>query len=222
MTEKLSEIELTDLRVALNAKNSISTANEELNKNLKDTLLRFYLTFNIFESLFYNKPQWVEEHQGKKTRTISNKKRREKIQSFCNKHDYPLKPSAGNHSNDGTFINVISLQEHFREVYLIKKGSWIWTERGESLKQSKYNPGGLSPSSLDKLKSFLLCEVTEKENKQKSIEDALFLCYFFRNNLFHGTKEINKLNNYEKDFKKIEAFMTGLMRYLAANNAPKF
>lgn len=73
------------------------------------------------------------------------------------------------------------------------------------------------------LSDFLHADIS-KDKKQKAIaiSDALFLCYFFRNNLFHGTKHIYQLKDYIDDFIQIENFMTSLMKYLAQNESEKY
>lgn len=61
-----------------------------------------------------------------------------------------------------------------------------------------------------------------ERNKKYAIKNALTLSYTFRNNLFHGQKDIRDLEVYEDDFEEITDFIVSLMKYLDEINADEF
>ena len=61
-----------------------------------------------------------------------------------------------------------------------------------------------------------------ENNLKYAIQNALTLSYVFRNNLFHGKKDITDLKKYEKDFIVISDFIISLMEYFDETNANVF
>ena len=94
------------------------------------------------------------------------------------------------------------------------------SERFNSLRENEYNKNGFSNKEFNHLYDFLNEPITQ--NRKYGIKNSLFLAYKFRNNLFHGKKDIRYLEEYEDDFEVITDFLVSLMKYLYEIGAEDF
>lgn len=170
----------------------------------KDVVLQFLFTFNIFESEFFMEPKWDNSKSGNKPEFKSVRERVNEIQDLCNENNYTL-----------DFLE--NFQSHFSSIYIEDKK---WTERFRSLEKSNFNKNGYEGWEMDYLYNFLTESLSK--NRKYAIKNALTLSYTFRNNLFHGQKDIRELEVYEDDFKVITEFLISLMKYLDEINANEF
>ena len=108
-------------------------------------------------------------------------------------------------------------QSHFATIYLDGK---VHTYRFESLRLSENNKEGFSDVQMIHTENFLITPL--ERNKKFAIKEALILSYKFRNNLFHGKKDISQLSEYKEDFEEITIFLLALMNYFNEINAEKF
>ena len=177
-----------------------------LESEFKDIVLKFLFTFNLFESFFFEEPKWYDSKSGNAPK-ITVKDRINAMQEHCNLNNY----------NITSIKNLKRFQLHFSTVYKDTNG---WTERFNSLGISDTNRTGLSKSKIIHLKNFLTQPL--ENNLKYAIQNALILSYVFRNNLFHGKKDITDLKNYEKDFIVISDFIISLMEYFNETNANVF
>ena len=177
-----------------------------LESEFKDIVLKFLFTFNLFESFFFEEPKWYDSKNGNAPK-ITVKDRINAMQEHCNLNNY----------NITSIKNLKRFQLHFATVYKDTNG---WTERFNSLGISGTNKTGLSKSKIIHLKNFLTQPL--ENNLKYAIQNALTLSYVFRNNLFHGKKDITDLKKYEKDFIVISDFIISLMEYFDETNANVF
>lgn len=173
----------------------------ELNTDLKDIVLKFLFVFNIFESNFFEEPKYENTENGEKIKTKSVSQRSYEIQELCKDKNYPLE-----------FLK--RFQSHFKKVYDEK------IERFESLRKSEDNPNGYDDKNMRHIKTFLIKPL--EDNKDYAIRNALSLSYRFRNNLFHGKKSLEFLQDYKNDFEAITNFLINLMQYLNKIDADMF
>lgn len=188
-------------------KKQTDTDNNKQNE-FKDTLLKFLLTFNVFESEFFEEPKYFESNDKDKKPVW---KRCKDIQKTYNKiiRDNTYQSTLSN--------NLKKFQHHFRSVYIDEDGNR--TFRFASLQENKeISKKGYSEQNMKYIETFL----KSKYENEHAVENALSLCYKFRNNLFHGEKSILYLEKYNEDFNAITKFLISLMKYLAENNADKF
>ena len=183
--------------------NVMKDANRFMPK-FKNVLLQFLLTFNIFESEFFEEPKWDDSKGGNKPEFKSVRERINEIQNLCNENNY-------------SFDLLESFQLHFSSIYIEENR---WTERFRSLEKSDCNKNGYEDWEMDYLYNFLTEPLSK--NRKYAIKNALTLSYTFRNNLFHGQKDIRELEIYEDDFKEITGFLINLMQYLDEINASEF
>lgn len=170
----------------------------------KDVVLHFLFTFNIFESEFFKEPKWDDSKSGSKPEFKSVRERINEIQDLCNKNNYNL-----------DFLE--NFQTHFSSIYIEDKK---WTERFRSLEKSNFNKNGYEDWEMNYLYEFLTQSLSK--TRRYAIKNALILSYTFRNNLFHGKKDIIELEVYEDDFKAITELLISLMKYLDEINANEF
>jgi len=176
----------------------------ELNTDLKDIVLKFLFVFNVFESNFFEEPKYENSENGEKLKTKSVSQRSYEIQELCKDKNYPL-----------DFLKCF--QTHFKSVYI--KNNEV-TYRFESLRKSEDNPNGYDDKNMRHIKTFLIKPL--EDNKDYAIRNALSLSYRFRNNLFHGKKSLEFLQDYKNDFEVITTFLIKLMKYLNEIDADMF
>lgn len=178
------------------SKEQINFLNSEVRRII---LLRFYISFNIFESYFFiKKKDWFfdEKKQKKIYRWEYNSDRFTAIEDFCHSHNLCFRNNS-----------LSELHNHFRDVYF-PSGKWN-SNRGASF---NYNDKTI-------LQEFLCKNLESKETYE--ISAALRLCYSFRNNLVHGAKDIFQVDNYILDFIYIEKFLEELMNFIYKINPKK-
>jgi len=71
-----------------------------------------------------------------------------------------------------------------------------------------FNSVKIPPSKFELVKSVLIGQTADKKNK---IEIILLIAYRFRNNLFHGEKELRKLSSQAENFEKLNRFLATLL-----------
>ena len=174
---------------------------DELDQDLKNIVLKFLFVFNIFESNFFEEPKYENTENGKKIKTKSVSQRSYEIQEFCEDKNYPLE-----------FLK--RFQSHFKKVYDEK------IERFESLRKAEDNPNGYDDKNMRHIEDFLIQSL--ENNKKYALRNALSLSYRFRNNLFHGQKRLDFLQEYKNDFEAITNFLINLMKYLNEIDANVF
>lgn len=121
----------------------------------------------------------------------------EDIENFCNEKHLLLDELKSFHS-------------HFKTIYIDNKDG---KERFDTLCEF------LGNKKKEYLKYFLEHTLDDKKNKEHSLKNALTLSYRFRNNLYHGTKDLTYLGDYKDDFEVITKFLKELMKHLDNNNA---
>lgn len=210
MDDKLDEF---NLKLALISLKSI----KETDDSFKNTLLEFYLIFNIFECFFFKEPRYRDDSD-KDENYLTVRQRCKAIQEYCTKNNY-IPQISKNVPQRNEIIDVSKFQEHFCGVYIEDDD---WTSRGRSLKKSESNPNGFDEQGLKYVHNFLIGHLNNQNTYEHAIQNALSICYCFRNNTFHGSKELNELMDYDEDFKIISAFMKNLMYFLEAHGSPKF
>lgn len=177
---------------------------KKLNSELKDVILKFLFTFNIFESEFFEEPKSDDSESNKKSEYKRVSQRENEIQNICNENNYP--------------VSILEkFQSHFCEVYLDNNE---WSDRFRSLKYSNHNKNGFNENDMEHIYDFLNCSL--ENNKRFAIKNALMISYKFRNNLFHGNKEIQDLKDFKDDFIEITNFLILLMEYLDKIEAKQF
>ena len=185
----------------------ISTINNE-ETDIKDSLLKFLLSFNVFESEFFKEPKYFESNDNDK---IPVWKRCKEIQSFYNEN------RINNASSTNLLNQLKEVKRHFKSIYIDENGNR--TFRFNSLQENKEeNKKGYSEQNMEYIERFLKA----KYENEHAIENALSLSYKFRNNLFHGEKDIRYLDTYKEDFNVIRRFLISLMKYLNENGAEQF
>ncbi len=172
--------------------------------SFKNVVLNFLFTFNIFESEFFKEPKWDDSQSNTRPEFKSVRERKNEIQEICNENNYPL-------------YLLENFQSHFASVYIENNA---WTDRFKSLCKSDFNKNGYEDWEMKNMYSFLNGPL--ERNKKYAIKNALTLSYTFRNNLFHGQKDIRDLEVYEDDFEEITDFIVSLMKYLDEINADEF
>ena len=183
--------------------NTIKCINR-IKPKVKDVILQFLFTFNVFESEFFKEQKCDDSKSGEKTDFRLVRERVDEIQSLCNADNYPLDL-------------LENFQSHFSSVYIENNS---WTERFRSLEKSESNKRGYDDKKMGYLYDFLTEPLAK--NKKYAIKNALTISYTVRNNLFHGQKDIHELEKYEDDFKEIVEFLISLMKYLNKINANEF
>lgn len=188
------------LTLKINVMNDVN----RFNPKFKNVVLNFLFAFNIFESEFFKEPKWDDTKSGNKPEFKSVRERIIEIQKICNDNNYSLDL-------------LKKFQSHFSEVYIENN---VCTDRFNSLRKSNFNKNGYEDWEMNNLYDFLNNSL--EKNKKYAIKNALTLSYTFRNNLFHGQKDIRELEMYEDDFVEISSFLISLMKYLNEINADEF
>ena len=173
----------------------------KLSCELKKSMLKFLFAFNVFESEFFEEPKYDES--GKKEITPV-RERIIKLQEFCK--DFPMK-------------YLESFQSYFSSIYIENNA---WTDRFKTLRKDEYNKNGYDDEEMGYLYDFLTLPIDDAKNKKFGVKRALLLSYKFRNNLFHGEKDIRNLEKYKEDFEEIASFLIKLMDYLNSVDANVF
>lgn len=179
----------------------------EFDVSFKDIVLNFLFTFNVFESEFFEEPKFGDSNkQNNKTKTVRD--RRKAMQVFCNNNYI---------ENLELLKRSKSLHSHFKSIYFENGNS---TARFISIKRSKENKTGCIPKDHEIIEKFLTNPL--ERNTKYAIQDAILISYIFRNNLFHGEKNLMYLKNYQKEFQVITKFVISLMKFFRDTNASDF
>lgn len=192
------------LHPMLPLKLKIIKSTEKMDSEIKNTVLKFLFSFNVFESEFFKEPKW-DESQDKPQKDYKEVwERINDMQNICYENNFPIE-------------KLKRFQSHFSSVYLDGK---VHTFRFESLRQSEYNKNGFSDIQMNHIEDFLSKPL--EKNKRFAVKNALVLSYKFRNNLFHGKKDIGELREYKEDFEEITEFLMALMNFFQEINADNF
>ena len=195
---------MSDLHPYLDLKIKLIKDTEKLDPKLKTIVLKFLFTFNVFESEFFKEPKWFDSENNTKREHKEVRERIDEMQTLCYETNFPVE-------------KLSSFQSHFSSLYLEGK---VHTFRFESLRLSENNKNGFTQTQMDFIEKFLTTPLDK--NKRFAVKNALTLSYKFRNNLFHGKKDIGQLCEYKEDFEEITNFLISLMIYFKEINAEDF
>ena len=182
----------------------IIKSTDKMDSEVKNIILKFLFTFNVFESEFFKEPKWDESHDKPQKDYKEVWERINDMQNTCYENNFPIE-------------QLNRFQSHFSSIYLDGK---VHTFRFESLRQTEYNKNGFTDKQMKHIEDFLTIPL--ERNKRFAVKNALTLSYKFRNNLFHGKKDISELCEYKEDFEEITNFLISLMNYFNEINAEDF
>lgn len=183
----------------------------KIDETLKNIILDFLFAFNVFESEFFEEPKYENSNNGKRNpKGKSVRQRRKAMQRFCNKNSY--------FSNSELLKKLSRFQLHFKKIYFDENDKG--TIRYNSLLKSENNITGCYSNDHEDIRKFLTNPL--ENNKKYAVMDALLISYVFRNNLFHGEKNLLYLNDYKEDFRVITKFLIALMKFFRDMDADVF
>lgn len=208
---------MSEFHPSINEKIYITENVDNADDELKNVVIQFLFAFNVFESEFFKEPKWDDSKEVDKSEYKTVRERSKEIQELCNTNNFL--------QNLALMNSLKKFKTHFCNIY-IKKNVYNndytknYTERFNSFKKDDNNKNGFEEWDMKHL-YFFLSNPLEKE-KEYAIQNALMLSYKFRNNMFHGSKDITMLEQYKYDFKEISNFLISLIIYLRDTNAKDF
>ena len=179
--------------------NLIKDPSREIDKNTSDLLLRFLLTFNLFERVFFD--QTLRDEDGKRylahkhLLTLSEKLVRE--QGFQTDR---MKEFARHFAERYEVTGYRNGNDKYESLYMCPE---IKRNVAETL---LYAENGTVPTRHrdDRFGDGLDVDM---------IYHSLQIAYRYRNNLFHGLKGLEMLDQYQEEFKLIVEMLTYILEY---------
>lgn len=125
----------------------------------------------------------------------------------CNRHaDINSISSAVDTINEREQITIELIAEHlayFKERYFNEDGS-----QKEIFDGLKFRPGEIDQMAKQKVTETLTGQI---DNPSENLKSLLFILYRFRNNLFHGEKEVVRLNGQIDNFTVANDLLTKVL-----------